>query len=1584
MPISFLALAIIQIGLIILGRLLAPRAQRRKSDPFDTPKSEEGAVIPKIFGIQQVTGNVTFVRDRSKDEGDENGPVFYFAKMHMVLAWGPLDYLYDIVSDERSLGLAVPGSAQSLTDSPELLTINPPLGAGLARYPLDLPFGLVIAVRQLFGGQTEQGGLQGEVRIYPGTSGQSIDPLVTEEMDTIASAYPHLIHACFGTQAGFASGSALDDRFYWVANTATPKPISFTIGCYPKALLGGTGRIGLDANPIEMIYETLTNPVWGLKRSTALFNLPNWTAAAQTCVNEALGLSATLGDSRSAEDFIDDVCSHIRGVVVTNPETGLLEIKLARGGYNFSSLVVLTKKNTVNFRQVTAQLPRTVNDIQVKFRRYDPGTGGVFTNVSVTLDAWISPYTYLIGLGGSYETRYTQVRWESGYRNLVAGTISAYRVRGAGNPSVALVEGVNYTVNQADGSFVFFRPSEANTNLIYHDEIYVNFTSTPTFAGFTDATATAQNLANRQIVGRTQADSYDYPMFVVPFLAQEMANHLRRMLSTTLDSYQWTATTREAAYLTEGDVVVVNEPAYRLDNRVIRITKVAYGDPDKLELTFEGVEDIFAEVEDFGFGNGTLLRAPDPNTAPPMAAFGCGQGGAGVIRVVLQASDPTYQIELQRATDVTGAGGATIVGAEALPGSTTFYDDTQAVAFAYRARQVRSGSLPGPWTAWLLCEPGSGSPVPPTCIVPTMDDQIDYLAGTVTTVLTDPDNRVSEVAFKSRSGTAPETVYAVDTDPYTATVVLVEGADSTITRRVRYYDCDGLLVTVERIITFPADGGPSYVTAVEEPSLPGARTAAPDPGAPGLLLTDAGAGAELLFGLDPAIRAGLGDGPVCVPIDFIAAGQEREFDPWPSATKETAVDVQPRQHQTYDFAGVVEVRVNLQAIDYDPAPGAVVGFQFYNGLGWDWLGTLTLDAVVTTGPELALAGLPLETGVHSPWFAINPAAKGDYEVQCVGWGGDGFAPVALGKNAVEVRYGSNSVTLPPDEPPTGDIEPDPPEEFTTDLGIWHKSYDGVSVSGTDITLVTDHTTPASDLVPIGTGAAPQLVANALNGVPAIAFSGGKGLVWPAAVRSLWPAGHLFVLLRKTGLAAPGVGEAGLWDVGGGSHSPDTYPDFFSQIQLSYGSNAYHYNTGVGTPVGVTSWHILEILAGGTWRCYRATTWGNKVLVEEDLVNTVEFANTPSIGGTYAVRGSYWSLIEWIEYSAIKDDTVRQGVYEHLMEVMAGNTDHVLGTPPGGGSGSDGGGDPTPGGDPDPNPFPDGNIPTPSGAKYYCTHTSRDYASLAGLNALPPLNTMILAGWTPDNAVSRLAAFAAAGKRVLPSLSNVRGNWTNSNGTFNYEMWKTWTARFRGSVWTAMLPYVANGTIPIFHMIDEPFCSQCFGGQGIPPAVVDDMARLMKGWYPGAEVLIRVSAMQMRGYQWRYVDGCYCQYNARAGGVDFTAGNSTNIDTYIAQNIAAAKSMSLRLTWGLNVINGGNGTSGITGDNRGGVQLWAMSPTEVRTYGLKMVTACRAGTGEGIGHWLLPDTSEYGYTPVYYTQPGMVQAFVDVATALAAP
>jgi hypothetical protein len=104
-----------------------------------------------------------------------------------------------------------------------------------------------------------------------------------------------------------------------------------------------------------------------------------------------------------------------------------------------------------------------------------------------------------------------------------------------------------------------------------------------------------------------------------------------------------------------------------------------------------------------------------------------------------------------------------------------------------------------------------------------------------------------------------------------------------------------------------------------------------------------------------------------------------------------------------------------------------------------------------------------------------------------------------------------------------------------------------------------------------------------------------------------------------------------------------------------------------------------------------------------------------------------------------------------------------------------------------------------------------------------------------------------------------------------------------------------------------------------------MAQYSKQLWPGMTTLVRVvpSWLTSASVTYRHLDAGWAQYQVGKG----------DAAKWVAAEAAAAKRKGLGLVVGLNVINGGNGSSGIRGSRRG---QWSMSANEIRSYGYAML------------------------------------------------
>ena len=210
-----------------------------------------------------------------------------------------------------------------------------------------------------------------------------------------------------------------------------------------------------------------------------------------------------------------------------------------------------------------------------------------------------------------------------------------------------------------------------------------------------------------------------------------------------------------------------------------------------------------------------------------------------------------------------------------------------------------------------------------------------------------------------------------------------------------------------------------------------------------------------------------------------------------------------------------------------------------------------------------------------------------------------------------------------------------------------------------------------------------------------------------------------------------------------------------------------------------------------------------------------------------------------------------------------------------------------------------------------------------LALLGPLYTGALRLPTPYTLPFNLADARSKGARLVLRLSGSESNIKNADGTFSYTKWKAMVDRFKSANFTS---YITDGTVLGHYLIDEPYRAARWGGKTISQATIEQMAQYSKQLWPGMTTFVRAPPSWLAGstITYTYLDAGWAQYASYQG----------NVTTWITAEAAKAKAKGLGLMVGANVLNGGNGSSGIHGTERG---KYAMSATELRTYGTALLS-----------------------------------------------
>jgi hypothetical protein len=180
----------------------------------------------------------------------------------------------------------------------------------------------------------------------------------------------------------------------------------------------------------------------------------------------------------------------------------------------------------------------------------------------------------------------------------------------------------------------------------------------------------------------------------------------------------------------------------------------------------------------------------------------------------------------------------------------------------------------------------------------------------------------------------------------------------------------------------------------------------------------------------------------------------------------------------------------------------------------------------------------------------------------------------------------------------------------------------------------------------------------------------------------------------------------------------------------------------------------------------------------------------------------------------------------------------------------------------------------------------------------------------------LEAARQAGARVVVSFVGAEDNFQNSNKSFSLTKWKQRLEPYRGVDFSS---YINDGTIIGHYLMDEPHDPTNWGGRLVSPETIDELARYSKQLWPTMPTIVRSWPDYLKGYNWRYLDAAWAQYSERKG----------DINEFVRSNVRDAKAAGLALVVGLNLLDGGNKTSGMHGNSK---SKWAMSASQVLKWG----------------------------------------------------
>ena len=194
---------------------------------------------------------------------------------------------------------------------------------------------------------------------------------------------------------------------------------------------------------------------------------------------------------------------------------------------------------------------------------------------------------------------------------------------------------------------------------------------------------------------------------------------------------------------------------------------------------------------------------------------------------------------------------------------------------------------------------------------------------------------------------------------------------------------------------------------------------------------------------------------------------------------------------------------------------------------------------------------------------------------------------------------------------------------------------------------------------------------------------------------------------------------------------------------------------------------------------------------------------------------------------------------------------------------------------------------------------------------------------------------AAQERKLRLVLNLAGggrHYSNPDGTFDLALWKARIDTYRDVDFS---PYVTEGLVLAHFLLDEPGASRTWGGRPISRAEIEEMARYSESIWPALPTAVRATAEWLGQGDTAYtsLDIAWAQWSGPRRG----AGTGLTPEQFRDENVAWAKRLELGLIFGMNYLNGGDGSSGIPGTDLH-PELWQMSAAELAHVGTVLAAA----------------------------------------------
>jgi hypothetical protein len=347
----------------LVTALLAPKPEIENSradslDNVDFPRATEDAPIPLVLGkVRFNAPNTIWYGDFSSVAITERIKVSPFKKITIIvgyryylgldlaLAMGPGVQLHEILIDDTSVW-----TGSTSTTVPTTGTIN---------------------AESLFGGYKNGGGFVSPFTYYPGSFTQPVNSYLEAQIGAgNVPAYRGLSHIVL-EKALIGESSQL-------------RKTSFILSSYSNAIgAPNSGKVGDDMNPMEAIYQVMTDKWRGLGVDPSLIDFTNFSDASVVLHAEGNGVSILVTAASTGKTVISEILRQIDAIMYQDPETGKFRIKLVRFDYDPDDLPVFDEDDVLMIRNFSkTSWEDVIAQVKVSFPNRDKES----TSVAISMD----------------------------------------------------------------------------------------------------------------------------------------------------------------------------------------------------------------------------------------------------------------------------------------------------------------------------------------------------------------------------------------------------------------------------------------------------------------------------------------------------------------------------------------------------------------------------------------------------------------------------------------------------------------------------------------------------------------------------------------------------------------------------------------------------------------------------------------------------------------------------------------------------------------------------------------------------------------------------------------------------------------------------------------------------------------------------------------------------------------------------------------------------------------------------------------------------------------------------------------------